>query len=57
MLCGIFRAAAHGKRMAFDGINYKNLTRSYAILRDLTQIPAYIPAYIPRESEIRVKSA
>ena len=39
-----FRAAAHGKRMAFDGINYKNLTRSYAISRDLTQIPAYIPA-------------
>ena len=44
MLRGIFRAAAHGKRMAFDGINYKNLTRSYAISRDLTQIPAYIPA-------------
>ena len=44
MLCGIFRAAAHEKRMTFDGINKK-------ILRDLTQIPAYIPR------DIRVKSA
>ena len=51
MLCGIFRAVAHGKRMTFDGINYKNLTRSYTILRDLTRshadltrISAYIPA-------------
>jgi hypothetical protein len=47
MLCGIFRAAAHEKRITFDGINKK----SYAILRDLTQIPAYIPR------DIRVTSA
>ena len=44
MFCCISRAAARGKRMTFDGINNKNLTRFYAILRDLTQIPAYIPA-------------
>ena len=55
MLYGIFRAAAHGKRMAFDGINYKNLTRSYAILRDLTRISRASPRTSPRD--IRVTSA